>query len=198
MSGRQPEITILGEGCGAGTYLLLVRLHSPLSLSFGRFLGGRPIALPAGEYLYLGSALGAAKSGSPLARRMLRHASRSGRKPQHPLRRLMVREFRRIGLLEGPVGPAPEKRLRWHVDHLLDRREAEIVHAVAIRSPLRLEDPLSLILNTHPGAEAVAPRLGAMDAKSGAHLLRLHDAPAVLDGMLEAARRLMAEEGAGD
>jgi Uri superfamily endonuclease len=184
------QCTILGEGCRMGTYLLFIRLKVPLLIPFGRFRGGRPVEAPEGDYVYVGSALGERASGSPLALRLLRHASRSGKKPAHPIRRLMLREFRAAGLTNGPSVRHPLKHLRWHVDYLLERREAELFRVMAIRSPLRLEDTLSVVLNTHPAAEALAPRLGAQDRKQGAHLLRLYDTAAVMADMENAMLHL--------
>jgi len=73
----------------------------------------------------------------------------------------------------------PGKHIHWHADWLLDRLEVEITGVVAIRCPLHLEEPLSEALGLHPGARPLAPRLGAQDARSGTHLLRLTDPPSV-------------------
>jgi Uri superfamily endonuclease len=51
--------------------VLHLRVAAPLAVVFGRFQGGRPVPLPAGDYFYVGSAL------NGLAARLLRHASRS-------------------------------------------------------------------------------------------------------------------------
>jgi Uri superfamily endonuclease len=67
-----PYITIGGDAsCRGGVYVLHVRVAAPLAVVFGRFQGGRPVPLPAGDYFYVGSAL------NGLAARLLRHASRS-------------------------------------------------------------------------------------------------------------------------
>jgi Uri superfamily endonuclease len=60
------------EQAGPGTYLLLLRLPQPTTLAVGR-LGA--LALPAGWYVYVGSALGGL---GPRLRRHLRVA-----KPPH-------------------------------------------------------------------------------------------------------------------
>ncbi len=62
-----------------GVYLLRIQLIEPLSVVFGRFRKGVVIPLSAGEYLYVGSALGG------LGRRLLRHATRSDGSA-HPVR----------------------------------------------------------------------------------------------------------------
>jgi len=44
-----PPIVILGEKHQSGTYLLRIRVRHPLSIRFGRFNGGEPIAVPPGD-----------------------------------------------------------------------------------------------------------------------------------------------------
>ena len=64
-------ITIGGDrACRGGVSVLHVRLAAPRAVVFGRFRGGQPIAVPAGDIFYVGSALGG------LAARLLRHATR--------------------------------------------------------------------------------------------------------------------------
>ena len=62
-----------------------VRLAAPRAVVFGRFRGGQPIAVPAGDIFYVGSALGG------LAARLLRHATRlcPHRLRLHPQRRAL-------------------------------------------------------------------------------------------------------------
>ncbi|NQU45951.1 MAG: GIY-YIG nuclease family protein [Chlorobium sp.] len=170
-----PKFTIFGDNCRMGSYILFIRVEKNLSISFGRFQKGEPVLVEAGEYLYLGSALGNRPSGSPLAARLLRHASRSGKLRAHAIRKPMVKRFKEAGLVDAVSKKIPPKHTHWHADWLLDRLEAEITGVVAIRSPLRLEDALSEALALHPETRPLAPRLGAQDARSGTHLLRLTD-----------------------
>ncbi len=162
-----------------GSYILFIRVEKNLSISFGRFQKGEPVLVEAGEYLYLGSALSNRASGSPLAARLLRHASRSRRLRAHAIRKPMAKRFLEAGLIDTVQPKTREKHIHWHADWLLDRLEVEITGVVAIRCPLHLEEPLSEALGLHPGARPLAPRLGAQDARSGTHLLRLTDPPSV-------------------
>ena len=52
------HITFLGQPCQTGTYVLWLRAQGDLAVSFGRFDGGRPVAVAAGHYAYVGSAMG--------------------------------------------------------------------------------------------------------------------------------------------
>jgi len=91
----------------------------------------------------------------------------------------MAKRFLEAGLIDTVQPKTREKHIHWHADWLLDRLEVEITGVVAIRCPLHLEEPLSEALGLHPGARPLAPRLGAQDARSGTHLLRLTDPPSV-------------------
>ena len=62
--------------CRGGVYVLRLAAGAPLLVRFGRYAGGRAIAVPAGECLYVGSALGA-RGAVALAGRLLRHATRT-------------------------------------------------------------------------------------------------------------------------
>ena len=59
------EIVVRGGESQAGSYLLRIRVSEDLSLSFGRFNRGKEIAVPVGEYVYVGSALAATVDGQP-------------------------------------------------------------------------------------------------------------------------------------
>lgn len=77
-----PNIFLIGKDSQAGTYVLRIRLKEDTELKFGRFKKGKLISLPAGDYTYVGSAL-SEKGATSLARRLVRHATRSGDKPPH-------------------------------------------------------------------------------------------------------------------
>ena len=51
-----PDITITGDDSQGGAYVLRIRLARDVSVRFGRFRKGEPIAMRAGTYLYVGSA----------------------------------------------------------------------------------------------------------------------------------------------
>lgn len=176
MSG--PQFTIFGNKYHMGSYILLIRVSSPIELAFGRFQQGRVFAIPKGDYLYIGSALG---EGTPLAHRLCRHASRSGIKPNHKIRAVMMHRFVEEELMEKDAKKISDKKLRWHIDYLLDRTEAEITHVVIIRSPIRLEQKLSDFLDSLQETSAIAPRLGAQDARSGTHILCITSGQRILE-----------------
>lgn len=159
-------IVVLGdERQQGGVYLLRLRVAEPLAVRFGRFRGGAVVAVPAGEAVYVGSARRA------LAPRLLRHASRANGGP-HPIRAQMLDEFAAVGLgaLRVPAG----KKLRWHVDYLVEETAVSLTHALLIRIAEPLEEPLAHWLAARPEIRPIAPGLGASDAGPGgapAHLL---------------------------
>lgn len=159
-------IVVLGdEGQQGGVYLLRLRVVESLAVRFGRFRGGASVAVPAGEAVYVGSARRA------LAPRLLRHASRANGWP-HPIRAAMLAEFAAAGL--GGLRLPAEKRLRWHVDYLLEETAVTLTHALIIRAAEPLEKSLAHWLAARPETRPIAPGLGASDAGPGgapAHLL---------------------------
>jgi len=164
-----------------GSYLLVIHLERAVQLAFGKFQHGALFTIPKGDYLYIGSALGGTTSGAPLARRVLRHASRSGGKSHHHIRDEMVQLFLEKRFLERTVMTPSAKKLRWHVDYLLELPEAELTHVVLIRSPLRIEQKLAELAEKLDGISRIAPRLGAQDTKGSTHLLKLANREQLLD-----------------
>ena len=159
------EITIGGDATGyGGVYILWVRVAAPLGGVFGRFRGGQPIAVPVGDYLYVGSALGR------LAGRLLRHATRSDGRPPPASRDELVGRLAAAGL---PARLPTDKRLRWHVDYLLDEPDAELVGVWAWRTNEPLESVLAEWLTSLPGVTPLAAGLGASDDRGRTHLLRV-------------------------
>lgn len=146
----------LGTPTPGGVYLLRMMVREPLCVVFGKFRTGAVIPLSAGEYAYVGSAMGG------LGRRLLRHATRSDGSA-HPVRPALVDHF---GLT-----PPPAKRLRWHVDYLLDRPEAALTHVIALHTEQRIESSIAEWLMAHPNTWIPASGLGASDDKGHTHLL---------------------------
>jgi Uri superfamily endonuclease len=179
MSGQQ--FSIFGNKYHTGSYILFIRVSCPLQLAFGRFQHGRLINIPEGNYLYIGSALGGERSGSPLARRLIRHASRSGNSVAHHIRSAIIKLFSENNLTEKLCQAPLKKTVRWHIDYLLDREEAEISHIVIIRTKLNLELKLAEFLESLDETTILAPHLGAGDTRNSTHLLRLVNQEAVLD-----------------
>lgn len=166
-----PSICIIGDDSQAGTYILRIRLKENTTLQFGRFKKGKLISLPAGDYTYVGSAL-SEKGSTSLARRLVRHATRSGDKPPHAIREDMIDRFAKCGL--APQDPLPKsgKTLFWNVDFLLDLQSAEIVNIIAIRSPERLEHTIAILLEHDADTHIIEKGLGANDAPRNTHILR--------------------------
>ncbi len=165
------RIHIVGGDAQAGTYVLRIRLKENTTLQFGRFKKGKLISLPAGDYTYVGSAL-SEKGSTSLARRLVRHATRSGDKPPHIIREDMINRFAECGL--GPRDPLPKsgKTLFWNIDFLLNLQVAEIVSILAIRSPERLEHPIAVLLERDTETQIIEKGLGANDAPRNTHILR--------------------------
>lgn len=161
------EIFFIGEPRASGAYILRIRVDRPLALRFGRFRQGEPIALQAGEYVYVGSAMGSQGS-TTLARRVLRHATRSGERPPHAVRLHWQRTLVEAGLLPPNALPSP-KRLRWHIDYLLDEPLVELSGALLLGAAVSLESALARLVNAEPEAFIPAVGLGASDAPGATH-----------------------------
>ena len=138
-------VLLLGEAGPGGAYVLRLAVAQPLAISFGRFAGGELIPIPAGAILYTGSALGQA-GGAALARRLLRHATRSGAQPPHPIRTDIERAFAAAGAAEAALRPPRQKRLHWHVDYLLEETAVDLTHVLVVRSRQPLEARLADLL----------------------------------------------------
>lgn len=168
-----PNIFIIGKDAQAGTYVLRIRLKEDTELQFGRFKKGKLISLPAGDYTYVGSAL-SEKGATSLARRLVRHATRSGDKPPHTIREEMLKQFQECNL--GPPDPLPKsgKKLFWNIDFMLDLELAEIINVIVIRSPERLESTIAKFLEHNPDTQIIEKSLGANDAPRYTHVLRVN------------------------
>jgi len=170
--GPTGPLVVIGDQGQGGTYVLRIRVKRRLKLAFGRFRGGKIITVEPGDYLYVGSAL-AERGPTSLARRLVRHATRSGKRRPHAVRREMMSEFARLGLGDGDLWPSQGKHLRWNVDYLLDQRSASLVGAYAIRSPLRMEAELGMHLELDEDTVVFEKGLGANDIPGNTHLLRV-------------------------
>ena len=175
------------EGVQSGAYVLRIRVERPLTVVFGRHRGGRPLAVPAGHVIYVGSAMGR-KGSTTLARRLLRHVTRSGQRPPHSLRASLLHCFRRAGLGSRRLKPPEEKRLHWHVDYLLDEVAAELDAVLAIRSSRRKEEQVAGVLARWPHTAALSQGLGATDAAARTHLLCLAGGAAAWPDLLRTLR----------
>jgi Uri superfamily endonuclease len=169
---QRPSVIALGSDFPGGTYLLRLHVAEPLRLRFGRFQGGKPINVPTGDYLYVGSAL-AVTGSMRLAPRLLRHATRSANRPPQPIRPALANFLQQIGLLNAPYSLPRAKKLFWNVDHLLDDLNVTLTHILMIRSPQRLESDLAHLLEADPQTDILEKGLGANDLPGNTHLLRV-------------------------
>ena len=185
---RVPNILIIGDDSQAGTYILWIHLKQDTKLRFGRFKKGKLISLAAGDYVYVGSAL-SEKGATSLSRRLIRHATRTGDKPPHTIRKKMVNRFVECGLGLRDILPKRCKTLHWNVDFLLDLQSAEIVNILAIRSPKRLEYTIAELLERDVDTQIIEKGLGASDAPHNTHLLRVNSDKmwwtSLVDNMME-------------
>ena len=163
-------VVFAGSEVSCGAYVLRIRVAADLRTRFGRYAGGALIDVPAGEYVYIGSAL-ASRGSTALAPRLLRHATRSGERSPHVIRAGLLTACARASL--PAAAPPRRKNLFWNIDYLLDDLSAEIVSVLAVRSPHNLESHLAQALLAEPGVAPLAPRLGAHDSRDVAHLLRI-------------------------
>ena len=174
------QFTVFGNKYRMGSYILFIRISSPFQLAFGKFQQSRLFTIPESDYLYIGSALGGNKSGNPLARRLIRHASRSDGKAPHEIRAALINFFSKDDIaLKNAIKPST-KKIHWHIDYLLDRPEAAISHIMMIRSPMKMERKLSELLESLHETSMLAPRLGAQDTPNSTHLLQITDKTTIL------------------
>lgn len=174
---NRSELTFIGEKYIQGIYLLHIHVTASIVVTFGRFQGGRPIAIQPGDYLYIGSALGQ-RGATSLAGRLLRHATRSDSRPPHAIRIPLTIQLQEAGLIaHNKIVTPPSKRCFWHIDYLVDQLAAEITQIIALRTPQRLEAQLARRLAHDPVVSPLVPGLGASDDPRATHLLRVDAAP---------------------
>lgn len=165
-------IGIQSETCWVGTYALHIAISEPITIPIGRLHRGRPIYFPAGHYLYVGSALGAANS-LALPRRLVRHAARSAGQQPHPVYLALLDHFAAEGLDASHLPLRAGKRLHWNIDHLLDHTAATLVQVFYIRSPHPLERVLVAHLEQDVETGIVAAGFGAQDHRGHTHLFAI-------------------------
>ena len=187
-----PSIVIIGDASQAGTYILRIHLKENTTLKFGRFKKGKLISLPIGDYVYTGSAL-SEKGATSLARRLIRHATRTGDKLPHPIREKMIHRFIECGLGPRDLLPKQGKTLHWNIDFLLDLPSAELVNIFAIRSPERLENRLAKRLEQDPYTEIIEPGLGANDTPGNTHLLHIREDRMWWASLTDKVKRVLKE-----
>ncbi len=83
-----------------GCYVLRIHLAASTRLRFGEFKKKKLVELRAGEYAYVSSAL-SLRGSTSLARRLVRHTTRSADKTPHAIRLTMLERLTAIGLASG-------------------------------------------------------------------------------------------------
>jgi Uri superfamily endonuclease len=161
-------LTLHGRDVPTGVYLLHIHWPTVGAVAFGRFNGGGPVPLAAGDYLYAGSAMG--RGATALAGRLLRHATRCPPRPPHARRDDLAAALAAAGL---PAAPPLAKRHHWHIDYLLDEPAAELRHVWAARTAVPLERTLVTWLAVQVDLQPAARGLGASDHPGHTHLWRL-------------------------
>ncbi len=187
------KFTIFGNKYRMGSYIILTRVGAPSRVAFGRFRKGEFLTIPEGSYLYIGSALGTSKNGASLAARVLRHATRSDDRAPHSIRVGLLKILKNEGIATENTTAPPAKKVRWHIDYLLDLPQAEISHILLIRSPIRLENQLSELLESIEESSLLAPRLGAQDTRNSTHILRISDEKSILKLLAQKIPGMIAE-----
>ena len=151
-----------GPKISQGSYVLRIKVHEHLSMSFEHFKGGKMINVQSGEYLYIGSAMGLTGS-TCLAKRLLRHASRCGAGSPHAIREDMLNEFSQCGLASAELQAPVRKTLRWNVDHLLDKPSVDLIAVYVVRCDQKLESKIGDLLENDSATVVFEKGLGAND-----------------------------------
>lgn len=166
------DVIILGKDHPCGAYLLRIHIAEHLKIRFGRFQQGSQIPVPRGEAIYIGSAM--ARSGSmTLARRTLRHATRSAPLSPHTIRPILLKELIASGLASPDIQPPKSKKPFWNIDYLLDNQAAHLRGLFLLRTNHSLENDLAQMLLVDPACRPIAPGLGAHDNPGSTHLLHV-------------------------
>jgi Uri superfamily endonuclease len=136
-----------------GTYALVLHLEGREEITVGK-LG--TFIFPAGYYLYVGSALGP----GGLEARLARH---------RPSIRLRRAQSSRSG------HRCRDKKLRWHIDYLLEH--VQLVEVWSVASTDKLECLWAWAAQELPGSEIPVPGFGSSDCRCPSHLIRLARKP---------------------
>ena len=182
-------IITIGTAAPGGIYLLHIHMATDLQVRFGRFNGGKPVMLTAGEYGYLGSALARGQT-QRLGQRVVRHATRTAGQPAHAIRPALLAHLEMWGLEAKRLLPKQAKKTFWHIDYLLDCPEAEIVAVYLIPTAEAIESVLAGFLEAQPETKIIARGLGASDDTGHTHLLRVDAAE---DWWMENVKRFLEQ-----
>ncbi|MBK8051247.1 MAG: GIY-YIG nuclease family protein [Anaerolineales bacterium] len=168
MAMQNHPVSVLGASGNAGAYLLRISLKAPVTTTFGRLQGGRPLPLAAGHYLYAGSAR-SQRGPSSLPRRLLRHACRTAVLPPHRIYAELVATLIAADFT-GAFSQQSTKTLHWHIDYLLELAEAELTAVYVLRHPDVREVTLVKWLASRPHTGTPVAGFGASDDPGASHL----------------------------
>jgi len=181
------KLFVLGDDCcTGGLYVLRIAVAKNFAPVLRRTKVPKRVKIAAGQYSYVGSAFG---RGFPLARRLIRHGTRSGEKPPHAIRASMESYFIQIGMGVGTLllknGKPPRS---YNVDPLLDEMFVMLIAAYAIRLPdpgmtelhrmvegqlgrMLMDDPVTVVFESGLGAQDYKKREKGQARQT--HLLRV-------------------------
>lgn len=182
-SGEPVSLVFLGDKMSrGGTYVLRIFVEQPVTVYFRK--RGKWITVPAGNHVYVGSALENPHDKFPraLAQRLVRHASRINGQ-HHFIRQLMIAEFSllRLGPLDRLVN-IKKPSDGWNVDYLLENPLSRLAAAFLLRHPPpekpvgrrhTIEAKVGRFIQNDPAADIFEEGLGAGDIKGNTHLLRI-------------------------
>lgn len=144
--------------------MLRLLVSRNIRVRFGQFMRGKQIGVPKGVYVYVGSAMGTRER---LGQRLARHTTRGEGRRFQDIRDQVV------GVFGNNVLPRRVKRLRWHIDFLVDRYEVTVSHVWCLCSAERLEGKIAEALLQDEQTGVLAVGLGASDAPGKTHILRV-------------------------
>lgn len=180
-----PSLICLGAARPSGIYLLRLHVTQSLWVPLGAFQRGKVFHFPPGPYLYVGSAL-ARRGPSSLPRRLLRHATRQSG-PPHPLQRPLRHTF-------PEPSPPDGKRLRWHIDYLLEAPATRLTHALLLPTARPLEAAVAAWVQRRPFVAVPIPGAGASDTPGQTHLFAVTPYAGWWADLCRSAARRFAEE----
>lgn len=153
-----------------GTYALLLKLDKQERITVGK-LG--TFDLPAGYYLYVGSALGPGGLRARLTRHRRGSENSSGREVRgvSPQPSPTPPEGVKAALLTAPQSNSDQmgKKLHWHIDYLLQR--AQLVEVWSVASEERLECKWGEVARGLSGAQVPVRGFGSSDCHCPTHLI---------------------------
>ncbi|MEZ4618375.1 MAG: DUF123 domain-containing protein [Caldilineaceae bacterium] len=136
-----------------GVYLLRIAVVTPLAIPFWPLCRWSCYCAAGGGLSLYRLGHGATRA-TTLAGRLLRHATRSADRAPHAVRGELVKALQAA---DQRVTLPTAKRVRWHIDYLLDEAAADLRQIYALRTASPIEVPLARWLMAEPVTAVVAP-----------------------------------------